>query len=276
MKTPEPISTTAPTRAKVRADRGVAQRFGKGKDLIPIFDLPKDLGNSRAGWLMALLLLLLSSAARSADEIPLQPVADPKPLLRELQGKMSAVTSLYLEFTQERQLKLFTEPLKSQGVMLIDRPDQIRWETTAPYQSILLGNRKSVAQFERTDGEWKKLKLGFPQMLKRVMEQMTLMNQGKLDGLTNDFKVSVATGSVTVVTMVPLDENVRSMLASLEVKMRPDFSATLEVVMNEPGGDLTRIIFNREKRDVKFPLTVFDQTKPLDIAAVKAAVGDAP
>ena len=226
---------------------------------------------------MMLMMLTLALAARAADgEAPLTLLADPKPLLRELQGKMSAVTSLYLEFTQERQLKLFTEPLKSEGVMLIDRPDQIRWETTAPYQSILLGNHKSVAQFERTDGEWKKLKLGFPQMLKRVMEQMTLMNQGKLDGLTNDFRVSVATGSVTVVTMVPTDENVRAMLASLEIKMRPDFSATLEVVMNEPGGDLTRIIFNREKRGVKFPPLAFDQTKPLDVAAVKAAVGDGP
>ena len=226
--------------------------------------------------LTAIGIFLLSLAARAADEAPLRPVADPRPLLRELQSKMSAVTSLYLEFTQERELKLFAEPLQSEGVMLIDRPDQIRWETTAPYQSILLGNRKSVAQFERTDGEWKKLKLGFPQMLKRVMEQMTLMNQGKLDGLTNDFKVSVATGSVTVVTMVPLDENMRAMLASLEVRMRPDFSATREVVMNEPGGDLTRIIFNREKRGVKIPPAAFDQTKPLDIAAVKAAVGDAP
>ena len=45
---------------------------------------------------------------------------------------------------------------------------------------------------------------------------------------------------------------------------------------NEPGGDLTRIIFNREKRDAKFPAGSFDQTKPLDILAVKAAVGDAP
>ena len=224
--------------------------------------------------LAALALLLFASAITARGDEALKSVADPKPLLRELQSKMSSVTSLYLEFTQERQLKLFTEPLKSEGVMLIDRPDQIRWETTAPYQSILLGNRKSVAQFERTDGEWKKLKLGFPQMLKRVMEQMTLMNQGKLDGLTNDFSVAVATGSVTVVTMVPLDENVRAMLASLEVRMRPDFSATLEVVMHEPGGDLTRIIFNREKRGVKFPPMAFDQTKPLDVAAVKAAVGD--
>jgi outer membrane lipoprotein-sorting protein len=224
--------------------------------------------------LMAVAGLILALAVHAAAEESLRPVADPKLLLEDLQRKMSSLKSVYLEFDQERQLKLFAEPLKSEGVMLIGRPDQIRWETTAPYQSILLGNHKSVAQFERTDGEWKKLKLGFPQMLKRVMDQMTLMHQGKLDALTSDFTISVATGSVAVVTLVPKDEKVREVLASLEIRMQPDFAATREVVMNEPGGDLTRIIFRREKRDVVFPPATFDQTKPLDSAAIKAAVGD--
>src|SRR5262249_13423411 len=160
------------------------------------------------------------------------------------QHKMASVASVYLEFAQERHLKLFKEPLHSEGVMLIERPDHVRWETTAPYQSILLGDHKSVAQFEFDDGKWNKLHLGFPQMLKRVMEQMSLMHQGKLDALTSDYTVSVATGSVAVVTMVPKDPGVREMLSSLEVRMLPDFSATREVVMNEPSGEYTRIIFS--------------------------------
>ncbi len=225
-------------------------------------------------WRMIIGLLLTGLLRAAAGDADLQPVANPRPLLDELQRKMKSLTSVYFEFTQERQLKLFAEPLKSEGVMLIEPPDQIRWETTAPYQSILLGNRKSVAQFERTDGEWHKLKLGFPQLLKRVMEQMSLMHQGKLDSLTNDFTVSVATGSVVVVTLVPKDDKVLSLLASLEIRMPPDFSATQEVVMNEPGGDRTRIIFHREKRDVKILPGAFDQTKPVEVAAIKAAVGD--
>ena len=227
-----------------------------------------------AVWRVAVIAVTMIFFTSFAANAPLQPVTDPQPLLQNLQRKMSSLRSVYLEFTQERHLKLFTEPLKSEGVMLIERPDQIRWETTAPYQSILLGNHKSVAQFERTEGEWKKLKLGFPQQLKRVMEQMALMNQGRLDALTSDYTLSVATGSVAVVTLVPKDKNVRAMLASLEVRMLPDFSATREVVMNEPGGDLTRIIFRRERRDVTFPPGTFDQTKPLDIAAIKSALGD--
>lgn len=219
--------------------------------------------------------LLFAAAGHAAGE-GARGLADPQPVLQELQKKMSALTSVYLEFSQERRLKLFDQPLKSEGVMLIDRPDQIRWETTGPYESILLGNHKSVAQFERGGGGWKKLRPGFPQMLRRVMEQMTQMHQGNLDALTRDFTISVTPGDPIVVTMVPRDEKVREMLSSLEIRMRPDFSATREVVMNEPGGDLTRIVFRREVRGVKFPPGTFDQTKPTDVMAIKAAVDNAP
>src|SRR5580704_19769948 len=140
------------------------------------------------------LAIMFAFTTLAADSTPLQPVADPQPILQDLQRKMSSLGSVYFELTQERHLKLFTEPLKSEGFMLIERPDQIRWETTAPYQSILLGDHKSVAQFEFAEGKWKKLDLGFPQMLRRVMEQMSLMNQGKVDALGGDFTISAATG----------------------------------------------------------------------------------
>ena len=42
-------------------------------------------------------------------------------------------------------------------------------------------------------------------MLQRVMEQMALMHQGKLDALTGDYTISVATGNLAVVTLVPKD-----------------------------------------------------------------------
>lgn len=223
---------------------------------------------------ITLTILLQGIVIYAAEnDSTLRPVSDPMPILEDLQRKMSSVKSVYFEFEQQKQMQLFAEPQKSEGVMLIERPDRIRWETTAPFQSIMLGNQKSVAQFEKTDDKWTKLRVGFPQMLKRVMEQMSLMHQGKLDALTSDFNISVATGAVAVVTMVPKDENVRSMLASLDVKFEPDFSASKEVVMHESNGDFARIIFRREKRDLIFPPAAFDQNKPADVTAIKAAAG---
>jgi len=231
-------------------------------------------GKLKMRWALAILVLVTLTA--NAAETSLHPVANPAPVLEDLHRKMSALNSVYFEFTQERQLKLFAEPLKSEGVLLIGRPDKIRWETTSPFQSILMGDHETVAQFEKEDGQWKKLKLGFPQMLRRVMEQMSLMHQGKMEALTSDFNVSVATGAVAVVTLKPKDESVRSVLSSLEIHMLPDFSTTRQVVMNEPNGDLTRILFREEHRDVKLPPGTFDQNKPVDIALVKRAVGRGP
>jgi outer membrane lipoprotein-sorting protein len=208
--------------------------------------------------------------------VALPAFAGPPSTLLDLQQKMATVKSVYLEFTQERVLKMFSEPLKSEGVMLVERPDKIRWETTAPYQTILLGDRNSVAQFEFNDGKWEKLKLGFPQLLQRVMQQMSAMNQGNIGAMLNDYTASVATNADVVLTFVPKDENVRGMMSSLEVHLPPDLSTTHEVVMNEPDGDLTRIVFQNEKRAVTFPAGTFDQTKPLAIADVKAAVNHAP
>jgi outer membrane lipoprotein-sorting protein len=203
-------------------------------------------------------------------------LAGPPQTLLDLQQKMASVKSVYLEFTQERVLKMFSEPLKSDGIMLVERPDKIRWETTAPYQTILLGDRNAVAQFEFNDGKWEKLKLGFPQLLQRVMQQMSAMNQGNVGAMLEDYTAAVTTNADVVLTFVPKDENVRGMMSSLEVHLPPDLSTTREVVMNEPDSDLTRITFRNEKRDVTFPAGTFDQSNPLPIAEVKAAVSHAP
>ena len=112
--------------------------------------------------------------------------------------------------------------------------------------------------------------------LQRVMEQMTLMHQGKLDALTGDYTVSVVTGSEAAIVLAPKDANVRSMLEAIEMRMDPEFKAVREIVMKEPGGDFTRIVMRNERRDVTFPPGTFDQNKPSDLAAVKAALSHAP
>jgi len=225
---------------------------------------------------IAAIFIFSSALAVFAATNESQTVADPQPVLLQLKSKMASVKSVAMDFTQERELKLFSEPLKSEGMMFLERPDKIRWETTAPYQTILLGDKNSVAQFEFGDGKWQKLKLGFSQMLQRVMQQMSAMSQGDLSAMTNDYSVSVSTNDGTIFTMVPKDKNTRQMISSLEIHLAADLTATREVVMNEPNGDLTRITFHDEKHNVQFPQDTFSQNKPLEISTLKAALKNAP
>jgi outer membrane lipoprotein-sorting protein len=225
----------------------------------------------------AILLSVLALAANAdTNAVPPYAGADIHGIMDSFSKRAATSKTVFMEFTQVRELKMFAEPLKTEGVMLIAQPGKIRWETTAPYQTIMLGEKKNVAQFEFSDGKWQKLNLGFPQALQRAMDQMSAMNSGKMDAMLADFTITATNGTDTVLTFVPKNETVRNIMSSMEIHLAPDLSATREVVMREPDGDLTRITFSAEKYNVEFPAGTFDQNKPLPIADVKAAVNHAP
>jgi outer membrane lipoprotein-sorting protein len=203
-------------------------------------------------------------------------LADAKAIMQTFQQRAANSKTVYMEFTQERVLKMFNDPLVTEGVMLIAQPDHIRWETTDPYQTIVIGEKKSVVQFEYNNGKWDKLNLGFPQAMQRMMQQMSAMNRGKMDAMMEDFNITATTGSETVLKLVPKMDMVKNIIASMEIHLSPDLSATRQVVMNEPNGDLTRINFHAEKYNVDFPAGTFDQSKPVPIAEIKSAVNHAP
>lgn len=227
---------------------------------------------------LAVIFLSALTLASYADTNDVAPAggANVRAIMDSFSKRATASKTVFMEFTQVRELKMFAEPLKTEGVMLIAQPGKIRWETTAPYQTIMLGEKKNVAQFEFSDGKWQKLNLGFPEALQRAMDQMSAMNSGKMNAMLADFDITATNGTETVLTFVPKSETVRGIMSSMEIDLSPDLSATREVVMREPDGDLTRITFSAEKYNVEFPAGTFDQNKPLPIEEVKAAVNHAP
>src|SRR5579871_2331779 len=106
-------------------------------------------------FLAAIFLSAFVLAVNAAtNEVPPATGADVRAIMDNFSKRAAGSKTVFMEFTQVRELKMFAEPLKTEGVMLIAQPGKIRWETTAPYQTIMLGEKKSVAQFEFNDGKW--------------------------------------------------------------------------------------------------------------------------
>ena len=104
-------------------------------------------------FLTAIFLSVLALAANAdTNAVALPAGADIHAIMDNLSKRAATSKTVFMEFTQVRELKMFAEPLKTEGVMLIAQPGKIRWETTAPYQTIMLGEKKNVAQFEFSDG----------------------------------------------------------------------------------------------------------------------------
>ena len=69
---------------------------------------------------------VIATNAMAADPTNASP-ADAKAIMQTFQQRAANSKTVYMEFTQERVLKMFNDPLVTEGVMLIAQPDHIRW-----------------------------------------------------------------------------------------------------------------------------------------------------
>jgi outer membrane lipoprotein-sorting protein len=217
----------------------------------------------------ALLLALGLACASAQTNIPVS--------LEKISGAMGQAQTVFTRFVQERHLSLFTEPLRSEGFLCFQKPGRIRWETTTPYKSILVSDGAGVTQFEWTDEKWKKLDLGLSDALQNVVSQIAGVMDGRFASDRRSYAATVTNrDDELVITLVPQNETMRKMMATIEVHLALDLKATRRVVLRENGGDYTDIQFSEQLVNVELPPKTFDRSMPVDIEKIRAAAGAKP
>lgn len=185
---------------------------------------------------------------------------------------MGKARTVLTRFIQERHLSLFDEPLRSEGFLCFQAPGRLRWETTAPYKSILVSDGMGVAQFEWTEEKWKKLDLGLGGALQNVVAQIAGVMDGRYARDQRGYQATVARGADEwVITLVPQNESMRKMMAAIEIHLAADLQATRRVVLRETDGDHTDIIFTEQVVNFVPPPKTFDRAAPAALAEIRAA-----
>jgi len=216
----------------------------------------------------ALLLAFGWSQAGAQTNVPVA--------LEQISGAMGRAQTVFTRFVQERHLSLFNEPLRSEGFLCFQKPGRIRWETTVPYKSILVSDGSSVAQFEWTDGNWRKLELGLGGALQNVVSQIAGVMDGRYASGSRDYTATVTNNADDVViTLIPQNETVRKMMAAIEVHLAVDLKGTRRVVLRETDGDYTDIQFSEQFVNLELPSKTFDLNAPVDLEHIRAAAANA-
>ena len=195
--------------------------------------------------------------------------------LKEMAGAFARAQSVASEFVQERHLSLFEEPLRSSGWLCFQRPGRIRWETTLPYQSILVCDGAGVAQFEWLNHRWQKLDLGLKEALRQSLAEISLMMEGRYLDRQQAYEFSINRGKDEIVlTLTPKVEGARRLIAAIEVHLPPDLQGTRQVVLREPNGDFTSIRFTKQTMNAALPPESFSLTAPVALEAIQRALRD--
>ncbi len=182
--------------------------------------------------LMVLTLVTQSSAATETVKTS---------LLQRLQLASAQVDSFEASFVQEKELSLFAETMIFHGHLVVVRPDQLRWEFTDPVPSVLLLSGDAGL---RCSGETKPVQFDVKTdpVMKSVAEQLWLWLGGDYSRLDDTFALQEKGENSLTVTprQASMAEYIEQVNITFDtVNMQPE-----QVVIKEPGGDQTRLIFS--------------------------------
>ena len=205
----------------------------------------------------------------------LLPRAELNALLDRVENDLRSLESLQVKFTQEKHLAIFTEPVKASGLLLFRRPNDIRFEITEPFQSVLIARDRSVAKYEFMDQKWMKLNPGMGDAILLVTDQLALWIQGRLREASSAYDVAATKEPEPTVILTPAQAKLKDFIARIELKLAYSPTRVVSLVIREPNGDFTIVDFSNEERNPQFPPAYFDPalSEPARVPVAPAGAG---
>jgi outer membrane lipoprotein-sorting protein len=186
------------------------------------------------------LVLSAPSIAR-ADE-----VGD---VLAEITKARAGLKTLVGPFVQERTIGLLATVVKSNGKMMMVRPDRLRWELEPP-DAITYWIGPEGFAFATPRGAANVGK-GAAGRFGAVLADLMILLGGDLEKLRARYDLSVPNRKDGVtLRALPRAEDVKKHVKRLEMRTGAELWAVQEVTIEEQSGDLSVIRFGKVARDV--------------------------
>ena len=84
--------------------------------------------------------------------------------------------------------------MRTEGCLIFQKPNSIRWEVTKPFRSVLVCTDSGAAQFEQIEGNWKRLDLSYMKSIPNFVNGMALFLEGRYRRPTGRLRVLRSAG----------------------------------------------------------------------------------
>ena len=158
----------------------------------------------------------------------------------DLKTAAGTVTSVRAGFTQEKHMKILARPLVSEGVLLFQAPDSLRWEYTHPVQSILLLHQGKTRRFVQKEDSLIEDASASLQSMQVVVQEITQWLNGRFDD-NPAFAARLEPGRRIV--MVPRDESFARLIQRIEVSLSDRPAVIKSVMIFESEDSYTKLEF---------------------------------
>lgn len=170
--------------------------------------------------------------------------------LADVAKARASMKTLLGTFTQERTIGLLATSVTSAGELTLVRPDRLRWELKPPDAVVYFVGPEGFSY--TTPGGGGTVGKAAAGRFAPVLGDMMVLLGGDLEKLRARYDVHVASRSpALVLTLAPRPDDVKRAVKSIELTFGHELWAVVRVVLEEPNGDRSVIVFTHVERDVQ-------------------------
>ncbi|OYT17817.1 MAG: hypothetical protein B7C24_00720 [Bacteroidetes bacterium 4572_77] len=172
-----------------------------------------------------------------------EPLKDQKEWLAKINAKNEHITSLQADFEQQKVMSFLLEPISSYGKFWFQKENSIRWEYQKPYSYIIIMDN---GQLRVKDG---KDEYNTDLSANAVFQQMNSLISGSIQGdLLQDQQhysfLFFENENQIIIRVLPKDEQLLAYLDYMELYFHKEQLHMEILLMHEPSGDFTKMIFS--------------------------------
>jgi len=168
----------------------------------------------------------------------------PDDVLRMLEERFADIRTVQTDFTQEKELAVFSQKVVLTGSIALENPDRLAWHVMSPMRYSLIIADGVARQWDEDSDREQHIALSKNAVLKVVTEQLQKWFTGQYASLARDYDVKVVGRNPIILTFVPRESAMmKKAVEQITVTFREDARYVHEILVEEAGGDSTRMVF---------------------------------
>jgi len=187
---------------------------------------------------------LLAAGALQAAEPASSNAASAQIVLQRLETAFHDVKTVQAAFRQERRLAMFNKEVVIEGGISLEIPGRMAWHVDKPLRYAFILTDTQIRQWDEVTGRVVEMPINSNPVLKVVAQQMPRWFAGQFQSLASLYDVTVLGERPCRLAFTPragMGEGVG--ILRMTVTFREDERYVQQVRIEEPGGDVTMIVF---------------------------------
>lgn len=173
-----------------------------------------------------------------------EPTVDANSTLVELEKAFSKIKTVQTDFVQTKKLKLFKNPVKIKGQVILEVPDHLLWRVHEPIQYVFMLKGKNAVEWDQETNKIKKIPFSDNPVFKEVIIQIKSWFSGEFSQLKKSYTLNILTEKPLVLSFKPKENNKAvHVIEEIRIVIREDRRYIDSMTINEVSGDTTITTF---------------------------------